>query len=135
MRWIALVNLLALTVGCGSDRVPTYPVSGRVQFADGDPVRVGTIELESLDFGTTATGRIREDGSFVLGTYTPTDGAAAGAHRAIVVQIIVSDGTFQHTRDHGRPVPRRYGNYETSSLSVTVTPQPANDVVIELSAE
>ena len=134
MRWPVLV-LFAFVVGCGTDRVPTYPVHGHVRFADGDPVRVGTIELESLKFGTTATGRIGEDGSFTLGTYTPTDGAAVGEHRAIVVQIIVNDGTFQHTKDHGRAVPRRFRNYATSELSVSVEARPDNKVVVELPSE
>lgn len=131
MRWPLLV-LFTFAVGCETDSVPTYPVHGHVRFADGDPVRVGTIELESLEFGTTATGRIGEDGSFTLGTFTPTDGAAVGEHRAIVVQIIVNDGTFQHTKDHGRPVPKQYRNYGTSGLSVSVEARPDNQVVVEL---
>lgn len=128
-----LASLTMVAAGCGSSRVPTYPVSGRVQFADGEPVRVGTVELESLSSGTTASGKIQEDGSFVLGTYTPTDGAVAGEHRVIVVQIIVNDGTFQHTKDHGRAVPQRYGDYATSSLSVSVDASAMNSMVIELS--
>lgn len=135
MRWIVAGILLAVLAGCGSDRVPTYPVRGRVQFSDGDPVRLGTVELESLEFGTTASGKIRDDGSFVLGTYTPTDGAAAGKHRVIVVQIIVSDGTFEHTLDHGQPVPRRYCDYETSQLSAAVEATEQNELLIELSPE
>ena len=127
---IALFILLATLTGCGSDRVPTYPVHGQVRFSDG--ARVGTIELESLEHGTTATGRIQEDGSFVLGTYTPTDGAAQGKHRVIVVQIVISDGTFQHTKDHGKRVPAKYGSYETSGLSASVEATEQNRIVIEL---
>lgn len=135
MRWLFLASLILVVTGCGSNRVPTYPVSGRVQFADGEPVRVGVVELESVTSGTTASGRIQDDGTFVLGTYTPTDGAAAGEHRVIVVQIIVNDGTFQHTKDHGRPVPRRYGDYATSTLSASVEASEQNSVVLELSPE
>ncbi|MCH2202793.1 MAG: carboxypeptidase regulatory-like domain-containing protein [Fuerstiella sp.] len=135
MRWTLLSILGSLLFGCNAERVSTYPVRGRVLFTDGTPVRVGTIELESITFGTTASGQIQEDGSFVLGTYTPSDGAAAGNHRVVVVQIIVSDGTVQHTKDHGQPVPRRYGDYASSSLSVSVEPQPLNNLIIELSPE
>ena len=110
----------------------TYPVSGHVQFADGEPVRTGTIELESKEHGTSATGTIQEDGTFVLGTYTPDDGAAAGNHRAIVVQIVIADGITKHTKDHGRAVPPRYGDYESSPLSVEVQAQPKNEVVLTL---
>lgn len=130
-----LFALLVCSFGCGSDQVPTYPVSGRVQFADGEPVRTGTIELESTEHGTSATGTIKEDGSFVLGTYTPDDGAAAGNHRVIVVQIIIADGITRHTKDHGRAVPPVYASYDTSSLSVNVQPQPQNNLVITLEGE
>ena len=109
-----------------------YPTTGKVVFKDGQPVRNGTIELESLDFGTTATGTIREDGTFVLGTYAPTDGAAAGKHRAIVVQLIIADGTVKHTKDHGLPVDSKYGRYETSGLTAEVLPQDHNNVVLTL---
>lgn len=135
MRCLGLLMLLTLVLGCDSGRVSTYPVRGHVQFADGDPVRVGTIELESLEFGTNATGRIQEDGSFVLGTYEPTDGAAEGEHRVIVVQIIVNDGTLRHTKDHGRPVSRQYGSYSTSDLVATVEPRPDNQIVVKLPSQ
>ncbi len=131
----AFVILVLFAIGCGSDEVPIYPVSGRVLFEDGDPVRLGTVELESLNYGTTASGKIQEDGSFVLGTYTANDGAAAGEHRAIIVQIVVNDGTFQHTKDHGRKVPQRYGDYATSRLFVNVFIDTQNDVQLKLSSE
>ena len=118
--------------GCGPARVPTAPVSGQVIFADGQSVRTGTVELESLEHGTTATGTIRHDGTFVLGTYTSDDGAALGKHRAIVVQIIVADGLVQHSLDHGRPVPPRYGSYDTSGLEFTVEPIETNQMVLTL---
>ncbi|WP_417376395.1 carboxypeptidase regulatory-like domain-containing protein [Gimesia maris] len=132
MRW-GILTLLICSYGCGSDKVPTYPVSGRVQFADGEPVRTGTIELESKEHGTSATGTIQEDGTFVLGTYTSNDGAAAGKHRAIVVQIIIADGITKHTRDHGRAVPPLYGDYDSSPLSVVVQAIPQNEVILSLS--
>ena len=128
-----LMGLPAIVLcGCGSDRVPTYPVAGRVEFADGEPVRVGTIELESRDFGTAATGTIQDDGSFVLGTYTATDGAAVGSHRAIVVQIVIDDGSVTHATDHGRPVPQKFGSYDTSDLLVEIEPIDENDLTITL---
>lgn len=131
MRWF-IITLLICSYGCSSDKVPTYPVSGRVQFADGEPVRTGTIELESKEHGTSATGTIQEDGTFVLGTYTPNDGAAAGKHRAIVVQLIIGDGITKHTRDHGRTVPPLYGDYDSSPLLVEVQAIPQNEVILSL---
>ena len=127
-----MIVLLTTLIGCGSDRIPTYPVAGHVRFEDGEPVRTGTVELSSNEFGTTAVGSIQEDGSFVLGTYTGNDGAAEGDHRAIVVQIVVNDGTFQHTRDHGRRVPSHFSDYDTAALTVHVDAKPENHVTIVL---
>lgn len=132
MRILLPFVFLFCSVGCGSDQVTTYPVKGRVVFQDGSPVRTGTVELESKDFGTTATGAINHDGTFVLGTYTPNDGAAEGKHNAIVVQIIINDGSVKHTVDHGRAVPPRYGDYDTSPLTVTVQPIEDNQIALTL---
>lgn len=132
-RAVAL-GALCLVSGCGTDRVPTYPVTGRIVFADGRPVRHGRVEVESREHGLTATGTIEHDGTFVLGTYTADDGAVAGTHSAIVVQIVIADGSFTHSVDHGRPVPVRYADYGTSPLEVTVEPQP-NQIELQLSVE
>lgn len=132
MRVFFSTIFLLANCGCGTERVPTFPVSGSIQFADGEPVRTGTIELESEEFGTTATGSIQNNGSFVLGTYTPDDGAAAGTHRVIVVQIIIADGISKHTQDHGRSVPPKFGDYSSSGLTVQVEPIKQNQIVIAL---
>ncbi|MEZ6129778.1 MAG: carboxypeptidase regulatory-like domain-containing protein [Planctomycetaceae bacterium] len=132
MRTLLNFVFLLCVVGCGSDQVATYPVTGRVVFLDGSPVRTGTVELESKQFGTTATGSINQDGTFVLGTYTPNDGAAEGEHNAIVVQMIINDGSIRHTVDHGNPVPPSYGDYDTSPLTVSVQPIEQNEIVLTL---
>ena len=129
---IPLLCGACLLSGCHSDRVTMYSTAGKVVFADGQPVRTGTIELESVTFGTTAAGSIREDGTFVLGTYSPSDGAAAGKHRVIVVQMIVADGTVKHTKAHGRPVPVNFGRYDSSGLTAEILPRKKNDLVLTL---
>lgn len=103
-----------------------------VQFSSGIPVRHGKVELESMEHGITATGTIQHDGSFALGTYTADDGAVAGDHRAIVVQIVVADGSFLHSVDHGKPVPVLYADYGRSPLRMTVSDSQPNHLVIEL---
>lgn len=132
---ISVVSGLFLIAGCHDGRVKMYPTSGKVVFADGQPVRGGTVELESIEHGTSATGTIRDDGTFVLGTYTSTDGAAAGKHRVIVVQLIIADGTVKHTKDHGRPVDPTYGRYNTSGLTATVLAQQQNQLVLTLESK
>jgi len=115
-----------MVAGCGASQVPTYPVSGTVVSDDGSPVRTGTVELESRDHKLTATGTIRQDGSFVLGTYASDDGACAGEHRVIVTQLIINDGTVQHTKDHGNPVDPLYASYNSSPLTASVSEKSEN---------
>lgn len=126
------VFVVATLMGCGPAQVDTYPVKGTVKFSDGQPVRSGTVELQSLEHGTTATGSIRNDGTFELGTYTPDDGAAAGKHKAIVIQLIIGDGMTVHHKDHGRAVPTHYGDYETSNLTAEVAPVESNQITLTL---
>ena len=114
---------LSFLIGCGESKISTYPVSGTVVFEDGSPVRTGTVELSSVDHELTATGKIAEDGSFVLGTYQSDDGACQGNHRVIVMQMIINDGTVNHTKDHGKPVDPMYASYGSSPLTATVTAQ------------
>ena len=117
--WAAAV-LLTLACGCDDGRVDTVPVSGVVVFADGEPVRTGTVEFQSRDHGTTSSGRIGQEGEFTLGTYDVGDGAPAGEHDVIVVQLVINDGTVDHVTDHGRGVPPKYRGYDTSPLRTAV---------------
>ena len=65
-RWILAGCLLGQALGCSSDRLPTYPVTGRVVFTNGDPVKTGLIEFRSVEHGLNARADIARDGSFRL---------------------------------------------------------------------
>ena len=114
-------------VGCGSDHLPTYPTSGRVQFEDGEPVRFGSIEFYNRDHDVTARGTIDRDGRYELGTFQATDGAVAGEHQVVVIQMLMptpvvkrKPADAEHEHDHGRHVDKAYAGYSTSSLKCTV---------------
>lgn len=119
---------MAFQPGCGESRPKAYPTRGKVVFSDGSPVRLGTIELLSQEHKINATGTIQQDGSFVLGTWTPNDGACAGKHIAIVTQLIVNDGMTKHQLDHGAPVDPAYASYSTSPLFVVIEAKDMNDI-------
>ncbi|MFO0977317.1 MAG: carboxypeptidase regulatory-like domain-containing protein [Planctomycetaceae bacterium] len=125
---ISLLCLMAFQPGCGESRPKAYPTRGKVVFSDGSPVRLGTIELLSQEHKINATGTIQQDGSFVLGTWTPNDGACAGKHIAIVTQLIVNDGMTKHQLDHGAPVDPAYASYSTSPLFVVIEAKDMNDI-------
>ena len=69
LRKLLLVSAIALVSGCGSDRLPTYPVKGEVVFEDGRPVRAGNIEFYNSEHDLTARGVIKESGEFQMGTF------------------------------------------------------------------
>lgn len=125
---------LSMLVGCGESRVSTYPVSGTIVFDDGSPVRTGTVELSSVDHKLTATGKIGDDGSFILGTYNSNDGACAGNHRVIVMQMIINDGTVKHSKDHGQAVDPIFAAYNTSPLNVSVNRENGNTLKLTVTA-
>ena len=130
---IALVCFL-MTIGCGTSQISTYSVTGTVVFEDGSPVRSGTVELESRDHHLTATGAIRDDGSFVLGTHKSNDGACAGRLGVIVIQLIINDGTFKHSKDHGRTVDPVFSSYNSSPLMATIQAQESNTLKLTVAS-
>jgi hypothetical protein len=109
-----------LLSGC-SDGIPKrYPVSGTVKFADGSPVKTGTLELGGNGSRWTASGEIQRDGSFVLTTVNKGDGAVPGEYRAVIRQMILAYLPAGGGHDHGKLIPDRYRDYKTSDLKVTV---------------
>jgi hypothetical protein len=128
--FLILAAFIPVVVGCGSDRPATYPVSGRVVFSNGQPVKTGTVELLSQEHKINATGTIRTDGTFELGTFSSNDGACEGTHSAIVMQMIISEGLHKHQQDHGLPVDPMFGAYSSSPLNVTVKAGEKNEVTL-----
>lgn len=123
--------------GCNQNPA-TYPVRGKVVYADGKPVTAGTLEFETVgtDLPVTATAEIGSDGQFTLGTYTADDGALAGKHRAAVI------ADFEIGTQEERPgvvppetVHRRFREFKTSGLEFVVKPGVNNfEVTVEYAA-
>lgn len=134
--WLLAVGLVSSIVATclllRDTRVVRWPTKGRVLFENGDPVRFGTVEFNSLERNLTARGAIDPDGNFVLTTFTPGDGAVAGRHRAIVVQFMVLDSPVQHRVDHGDLIDPLYFSPHTSRLEFQVEEKPQNEIVIKL---
>lgn len=124
------LSFAATSQGCGEKQPATYPTRGRVAFSDGKPVMLGTVELLSENGKWNAQGAIQPDGTFVLGTFTSDDGAVAGNHKAIVMQLIVSDGLPKHSMDHGDPVDPFYGSYSSSPLTASIQASESNEITL-----
>ncbi len=143
-QWLvaAIVGLLVASAGCGSRQRPTYEAHGKVVFKkDGKPLTAGYVEFESMDDELkrrlNARARIRPDGTFRLGTYEEEDGAVEGPHRVLVMPPWPEGGGGDEEappKPKARPViHRRFFDYETSGLQVTVSrDKEKNFFVIEV---
>lgn len=124
---------LAAAVGCGGDEKPNLlPVHGTVML-NGQPLATGQV-VTMLETGRGAAGQIQPDGTFELTTYEKGDGALPGTHKAAVTAYENSDMTDPEA-DLGKSlVPERYGNPETSGLTIDVTADGENAPVLELTS-
>ena len=127
VRLLLVVGLIAAGVcGCGPGHPTTYPVSGTVVFDDAAPLTSGGfIGFESTPadgLPVNARGVIRDDGTFVLSTFSDGDGAVAGRQRVLVrVHRKRPEGAqFQEDRIPPPVIDRRFERYATSGLEFTV---------------
>ena len=135
LRGRALLLLLTACALFGCNRAPqaTYPVKGIIQWSDGGVAREiknATVELQVIEgpaIRVSPHGMVHADGTFVLRTYQPKDGAPAGKYRAIVCPE-----RWDQFKEAPPPImDRRFESYETSPLQVTIEPKP-NEIVLEV---
>jgi len=123
--WLVAKLLLGAALGCGGDgRV--HPVQGHVRAADGRRATFGVVELTADAGGHVAAGVIQEDGTFRLSTFRAGDGAVAGRHRVIVVQVVNTEHVPLELHRHVLDVHPRHSRYETSGLEFIVEPGGKN---------
>lgn len=122
---------MTLAVGCGGGyELPTASVQGTVTL-DGEPAKNGYVTIVPAK-GRMARGAIQSDGSFVMGTYTKTDGVQLGTHPVTVKPVPVDEGDRKKDRT---AIPSRYGVVSTSGLKLEVTKGGVEDYLIELTSE
>ncbi len=123
-----------LLVGCGSGKLPTFPVSGQLKFEDdGSFPKFGEIEFYNAEHKINARGKIERDGSFTVKT-GEQEGAIKGLHQIVITQQVNSphfakpkmregDPDKEHVvkHDHGLLVDTAYLDYRTSGLECTIT--------------
>ena len=127
---IASATLLLGAAGCGaSSELETATVNGLVTL-DGEPLQSGYVMVLPVR-GRMARGTIQEDGSFVLGSYSDSDGAQIGDHPVVVTPVPADEGVSRPRSE--QRIPRRYRRAGSSGLRVTVEPGGLDDWLIELS--
>lgn len=86
---LVMVAVILCAVGC-SEKVK---VSGKVTFPDGSPLTVGKVTFETATF--VASGTLREDGTYALGTLSERDGIPPGLYKVYVAGAMRQMGTQQ----------------------------------------
>lgn len=129
----ACLVLAGVCAGCGPAGPQLHPVAGSVLF-EGKPAAGFTVEFSSQTAetkGLSASGQVAPDGSFTLATRirgASRPGAVAGPHQVVVIPppaaVVPGDAIL--------PIPIRYADYGTSTLTATVAPGGTNDVRLEL---
>lgn len=123
--------LMLSCLGCSS-QLPTYEVQGRVEFENGRPVVMGLVECQSIEHSLNARGNIQSDGSFTLTTFEAEDGAVAGKHKCVVIQMVIGENISGHAPSTVGVVDPMYASYATSGLRLEVKPDTTNEVVLQV---
>jgi len=129
---LATVSLLVcLLAGCWGSGL--YPVEGQVQWKDGGPANdlAGSLVFfELAEKQSSAQGIIQPDGSFRLTTLKPNDGAAAGEHTVLLIEVgRKPQGGPDATNLAPSKIDAKYATPTTSDLRATVKPG-ANKVTL-----
>lgn len=126
-----LIGLLLVASGC---KEPTYPVSGKVVFKDGQPAAVGVaVVFESTkEPYTRAMGVIQPDGSFRLSTDRPDNGAMRGPHRVSILPMACDGSGRDLTAELSKQIDPKYFDFAKSGLTFEIQTRDKNEFVIEL---
>lgn len=130
-RFSGLLIAFALLTGCSS-QLETYEVNGRVEFENGRPVVVGLVEFLSEEHKINARGNINKDGTFSLTTFQNDDGAVAGRHKCVVMQMIIGENVKGYSPSTVGVVNPKFASYQTSGLEIEVSPDGTNEVVLKV---
>ena len=115
-RFCLLAMGMVFIAGCGQKGPLLVPVRGLVTL-DGEPLASAVVAFEHTGGLNMATGVTKDDGRFELAIHKMGKGATPGPHR---VQISRSESDAPgKTRWIS---PKEYASFETSGLSVDVTP-------------
>lgn len=111
-----------------------HPGTGRVRFDDGEPVRSGSIEVRLISSSDRYASRIGERGTFQLADADGDTGIPPGEYEAVIVQIVLTEDLALDQHQHGRTVPRRYADYHSSDLRVSIDDNASDSIEVVLEA-
>jgi hypothetical protein len=132
---IAAALVLASLAGCGNSGPKTYPVKGKIEFADGDVKQLAgqyvEFKLES-DPPLVVSGEIQDDGTFTLGMLHEGKlykGAPEGTYRARIV--LPEEEDEEGARRRPTVVHSRFLDFDRSGLSFKLP--TSGDITVKVS--
>jgi hypothetical protein len=123
---ISVLLVAAALAGCSdSDQPPTHPVTGKVVFHNGTPVKDATVRFRTTGRVPpfTASGTTDDQGTFRFD-------AAEGENSALIAPAIPRDTDAMTPAQRDRamnPIDPKFLDYETSNLKFQVTPDSAKN--------
>lgn len=125
---------LLISSGCGGSGF--NKIKGKVFFADGSPLTVGKIVAESPEHRVTATGYIKPDGTFEMGTATSNDGVPPGTWQIAIVgaveqPIVYPDRPNLNAGKVKQLIKDTYANKNTSGITFKVPEQVTWEISVQ----
>ena len=125
---LCLAAITAVPFAGGCNRSGLVKVKGRVAYADGTPVPLGRVVIDSGDSPTGAWGRIKSDGRFTIGTLKENDGMTPGTYRVAILDASTAGGPDGPGKEF---VDERFTDYATSGLEFRVPEQTDWQITVE----
>lgn len=121
------IATLLLLAGCGPSGPRTYKIPGRLVYEDNSPVPGASVVLQTKvdEKLISARGLVSPDGKFELTTFQDGDGVVAGEHQVAITPLPIPDGN----KPMQPLVPGNYGDFNTSGLRTSVTPETKEIVI------
>ena len=126
------IILLMTLMGCQHSVGPT---AGIVRFHDGSSLTSGSIEFRNVATGTCFASRVTNQGIFHPANINGKIGLPVGTYEVVIVQIVLTEDLAKKEHSHGHTVPRRYADYNTSGLQVTVMENQTKPIEIAIRAD
>lgn len=135
MQRTLLVFVAALTFGvasCGKSdaQKPTFPVSGQILLPDGKPAEHALVIFHPVGqaTGPKPRGKVLANGTYLLTTYNPDDGAPTGEYQ-VTVELWLPGRLDENPSNR---LNAKYSKPESSGLTATVGTGPAEIKTITL---
>lgn len=130
------IMILGAQIGCDEQSFKASSSATGTVTLDGQPLARGTLSfLPMSGAGSSAFAVIESDGTFTVNTSAGTAGLEPGDYRVVVgyelEPIADAEGKLIVLIN---PIPAKYRDEDKSPLKVTVSPEGASDVKIELTS-